>query len=156
MTIFSEKKLISTRCMYGFMSNLIKKSWRDSNIPSLNEGFVAGTACGLNTTLVPMNSFLFILIHLARNTLLWIWTPTVWGGQCTGQWFCTRYKDFIPDKLEICPLSTVLFSLVLLYWTARVWALTKKEVHNLDFSLTSRTYKCSSTQRELDQNVFFS
>ena len=145
MTIFSEKKLISTRCMYGFMSNLIKKSWRDSNIPSLNEGFVAGTACGLNTTLVPMNSFLFILIHLARNTLLWIWTPTVWGD-----------KGFIPDKLEICPLSTVLFSLVLLYWTARVWALTKKEVHNLDFSLTSRTYKCSSSQRELDQNVFFS
>ena len=30
MTWFSEKMLISTRCIHGFMSNLIKKSWTDS------------------------------------------------------------------------------------------------------------------------------
>ena len=29
-TWFSEKRLISTRCIHGFMSNLIKKSWTDS------------------------------------------------------------------------------------------------------------------------------
>ena len=31
MTWLSEKILISTRCIHGFMSNLIKKSWTDSN-----------------------------------------------------------------------------------------------------------------------------
>ena len=31
MTWFSEKMLISTRCIHGFMSNLIKKSWTDSS-----------------------------------------------------------------------------------------------------------------------------
>ena len=31
MTWFSEKMLISTRCIHGFMSKLIKKSWTDSN-----------------------------------------------------------------------------------------------------------------------------
>ena len=31
MTRFSEKILISTRCIHGVMSNLIKKSWKDSN-----------------------------------------------------------------------------------------------------------------------------
>ena len=30
MTRFSEKMFISTRCIHGFMSNLIKKSWTDS------------------------------------------------------------------------------------------------------------------------------
>ena len=30
MTWFSEKMLIFTRCIHGFMSNLIKKSWTDS------------------------------------------------------------------------------------------------------------------------------
>ena len=30
MTGFSEKMLVSTRCIHGFMSNLIKKSWTDS------------------------------------------------------------------------------------------------------------------------------
>ena len=30
MTLFSEKMLISTRCLHGSMSNLIKKSWTDS------------------------------------------------------------------------------------------------------------------------------
>ena len=30
MKWFSEKMLISTRCIHGFMSNLIKKSWTDS------------------------------------------------------------------------------------------------------------------------------
>ena len=30
MTWFSEKMFISTRCIHGFMSNLIKKSWTDS------------------------------------------------------------------------------------------------------------------------------
>ena len=32
MTRFREKMLISTKCMHGFMSNLIKKSWTDSNM----------------------------------------------------------------------------------------------------------------------------
>ena len=32
MTIFSEKVLISYRCISGLMSNLIKKSWTDSNM----------------------------------------------------------------------------------------------------------------------------
>ena len=32
MAWFSEKMLISTRCIHGFMSNLIKKSWTDSTI----------------------------------------------------------------------------------------------------------------------------
>ena len=32
MTIFSEKVLISNRCISGLMSNLIKKSWTDSNV----------------------------------------------------------------------------------------------------------------------------
>ena len=32
MTLFSEKMLISTRCIHGFMSNLIKKSWTDSSV----------------------------------------------------------------------------------------------------------------------------
>ena len=31
VTLFSEKILIFTRCKHGFMSNLIKKSWTDSN-----------------------------------------------------------------------------------------------------------------------------
>ena len=31
MTRFSEKVLISTRCIHGFIFNLIKKSWTDSN-----------------------------------------------------------------------------------------------------------------------------
>ena len=31
MTSFSEKKFISSRCIHGFMSNLIKKSWTDSS-----------------------------------------------------------------------------------------------------------------------------
>ena len=31
MTLFSEKVLISNRCISGSMSNLIKKSWTDSN-----------------------------------------------------------------------------------------------------------------------------
>ena len=30
VTIFSEKVFISTRCIHGFMSNLIKQSWKDS------------------------------------------------------------------------------------------------------------------------------
>ena len=30
MTLFSEKVLISNRCISGFMSNSIKKSWTDS------------------------------------------------------------------------------------------------------------------------------
>ena len=32
MTLFSEKILISNRCISGFMSNLIKKSWTDSTL----------------------------------------------------------------------------------------------------------------------------
>ena len=32
MTRFSEKMLISTRCIHGFMSNLIKKIWTDSTL----------------------------------------------------------------------------------------------------------------------------
>ena len=32
MTLFSEKVLISNRCISGLMSNLIKKSWTDSNV----------------------------------------------------------------------------------------------------------------------------
>ena len=32
LTRFCEKMLISTRCIHGFMSNLIKKSWMDSNM----------------------------------------------------------------------------------------------------------------------------
>ena len=31
MTWFSEKMLISTRCIHDFLSNLIKNSWTDSN-----------------------------------------------------------------------------------------------------------------------------
>ena len=31
MTLFSEKVVISYRCISGLMSNLIKKSWTDSN-----------------------------------------------------------------------------------------------------------------------------
>ena len=31
MTLFSEKVVISYRCISGLMSNLIKKSWKDSN-----------------------------------------------------------------------------------------------------------------------------
>ena len=36
MTRFSEKMLISTRCIHAFMSNLIKQSWTDSNIRILS------------------------------------------------------------------------------------------------------------------------
>ena len=32
MTLFSEKVLISNRCISGLMSNLIKKSWMDSMV----------------------------------------------------------------------------------------------------------------------------
>ena len=32
-SLFSEKMLISNRCISGLMSNMIKKSWRVSNIP---------------------------------------------------------------------------------------------------------------------------
>ena len=32
MTRFSEKMLIFTRCIHGFMSNLLKKSWTDSDV----------------------------------------------------------------------------------------------------------------------------
>ena len=35
MKWFSEKMLISTRCIHGFMSNLIKKSWKDSSLNCL-------------------------------------------------------------------------------------------------------------------------
>ena len=31
MTLFSEKVLISNKCISGLMSNLIKKSWTDSS-----------------------------------------------------------------------------------------------------------------------------
>ena len=34
MTWFSEKMLISTRCIHGFMSILIKKSWTESRPPA--------------------------------------------------------------------------------------------------------------------------
>ena len=37
--LFSEKMLISTRCIRGFMSNLIKKSWTDSNIEPFANAF---------------------------------------------------------------------------------------------------------------------
>ena len=32
MTLFSKKVLISNKCISGLMSNLIKKSWTDSNL----------------------------------------------------------------------------------------------------------------------------
>ena len=35
-SLLSEKILISNRCISGLMSNLIKKSWTDSNLYSLN------------------------------------------------------------------------------------------------------------------------
>ena len=35
MTLFSEKVLISNRCISGVMSNLIKKSWTDSNVQAM-------------------------------------------------------------------------------------------------------------------------
>ena len=42
MTRFSEKMLISTRFINGFMSNLIKKSWTDSILPaSLSIGLLS-------------------------------------------------------------------------------------------------------------------
>ena len=37
MTRFSEKVLISTRCIHGFMSNLIKKSWTDSTVHGVHK-----------------------------------------------------------------------------------------------------------------------
>ena len=41
MALFSEKMLISTRCIRGFMSNWIKKSWKDSN----NHNVVLSLTC---------------------------------------------------------------------------------------------------------------
>ena len=35
MTLFSEKVIIFDRCISGLMSNLIKKSWTDSNTGTL-------------------------------------------------------------------------------------------------------------------------
>jgi hypothetical protein len=35
ITLFSEKVLISNRCISGLMSNLMKKFWTDSNIEYL-------------------------------------------------------------------------------------------------------------------------
>ena len=36
ITRFSEKMLISPRCIHGFMSNLIKNSWTESIIPKIH------------------------------------------------------------------------------------------------------------------------
>ena len=36
MTLFNEKMLISTRCIYGYVSNLIKKSWTVSTHPIIS------------------------------------------------------------------------------------------------------------------------
>ena len=41
MTLFSEKMLISSRCIHGFMSNLIKKSWTDSTTYVCTKGTVS-------------------------------------------------------------------------------------------------------------------
>ena len=43
MTLFSEKMLISTRCVCGFMPNLYKKSWMVSN---LGDGDGGGKSAG--------------------------------------------------------------------------------------------------------------
>ena len=40
MTLFSEKVLISNRCISGLMANLIKKSWTDSIVSLLRCFFV--------------------------------------------------------------------------------------------------------------------
>ena len=58
---FSEKMLISTRCIHGFMSNLIKKSWTliRSGPPSLTETEI--TIIGIHTGI--MSDF---AIHKSR------------------------------------------------------------------------------------------
>jgi hypothetical protein len=38
MSLFSEKMLISNRCISGLMPNLIKKSWTVSNVYGMNVG----------------------------------------------------------------------------------------------------------------------
>jgi hypothetical protein len=44
VTLFSEKMLISNRCIHGFMSNSNKKSWKDSNTDGHSQGALLGIA----------------------------------------------------------------------------------------------------------------
>ena len=51
MTWFSEKIVISTRCIHNFMSNLIKKSWTDSKLAVAS--LLAWLVCGPNKKFLP-------------------------------------------------------------------------------------------------------
>ena len=51
LTRFSEKMLISTGYIHGFMSNLIKKSWTDSNVGGMR-GQTKKPACSLGHVLI--------------------------------------------------------------------------------------------------------
>ena len=56
MTKFSEKVLISTRCIHGFMSNLIKKSWTDSTQKILLDAYVLVFSTEISHSFADKNS----------------------------------------------------------------------------------------------------
>ena len=57
MTGFTEKMHVSTRCIHGFMSNLIKKSWTDSNT-YITHAFMQGDYANAPTETEALTSFL--------------------------------------------------------------------------------------------------
>ena len=66
-SLFSEKMLISNRCICGLMSNLIKKSWTVSNMRTIHSTFIH-TFFIQNTTL-PL-----------ETVAAAIWISTFWKG----------------------------------------------------------------------------
>ena len=66
MTLFSEKALISNRCISGLMSNLIKKSWTDS------------TGYPVQSLFIGWSLTAFGPIILKSEERIWIGFPITW------------------------------------------------------------------------------
>ena len=77
MTRFSEKMLICNRCIHGFMSNLIKKSWTDSSNQSraLILTYIVHLKDGLNIVDMPVPSSFNDISTSAkfRDFVGWAW-----------------------------------------------------------------------------------
>ena len=93
MTWFSEKMLISTRCIHGVMSNLIKKFWTVSNLYFPKVYFsqsqmwtTYGTLQHLSiSTMLSLQSRLNIVFYLHLRVTKWHWflvVSTVGPSKC--------------------------------------------------------------------------
>ena len=106
VTLFSEKRLISTRCIHGFISNLIKKPWTVS-IKDWGEEKIAwkvvlsftwkwiSTLCRPSTMLNNWNICLtwHLLIH---EKIIWL---SNFPNQGTRKHFCQYYIITLNQKL---------------------------------------------------------